>query len=103
MSDLEQYEQPVRYPTVRIRGLPLSATTRDVEYLLQGYSCLKHLHYKLLRYEFLPETICIEQLPDGRLSGNCFVCFFSVDEAARAAHERNNVLLGRRYIEVTLM
>lgn len=90
MSDLEQYEQPVRYPTVRIRGLPLSATTRDVEYLLQGY-------------EFLPETICIEQLPDGRLSGNCFVCFFSVDEAARAAHERNNVLLGRRYIEVTLM
>ena len=73
--------------TVRLRGVPFRAQIQDI-------------HAFFLGYNFIPDSCRIGTDASGRASGDAWVSFVSVQEAARAVMERNKQHLGNRYIEL---
>lgn len=83
------YDAPAQEETtwVKMRGLPYSATVRDIERFFDGY-------YPQ------PGTVVLAVTREGRPAGEAFVAFDS-DQAARIAiEERQRKEIGGRYIEL---
>lgn len=68
--------------TLKLRGMPYSATAEDVLNFFSGYGAVR-------------ESVSLGPLP-----GQAIVRFASPAEAARALHERNHAHMGARYIEL---
>ena len=73
---------------VRLRGLPYSATARDVLNLL--HDCKITDNDKGIRFSFAP---------DGRPSGEAFVELASEEDVSKALGH-NNEHMGKRYVEI---
>ena len=73
---------------MRLRGLPYSATSRDVINLL--HDCKVTDSDKGIRFSFAP---------DGRPSGEAFVELASEEDVSKAL-EHNNEHMGKRYVEI---
>lgn len=73
---------------VRLRGLPYSATARDVLNLL--HDCKVTDGEKGVRFSFAP---------DGRPSGEAFVELMSEEDVSKALGH-NNEHMGKRYVEI---
>ena len=73
---------------VRLRGLPYSATARDILNLM--HDCKVHDGEKGIRFSFGP---------DGRPSGEAFVELVSEEDVSKALGH-NNEHMGKRYVEI---
>ena len=73
---------------MRLRGLPYSATARDVLNLL--HDCKVTDNEKGIRFSFAP---------DGRPSGEAFVELASEEDVSKALGH-NNEHMGKRYVEI---
>ena len=71
---------------IRLRGVPFQAEAREVRDFFAGFQ----LNKVVMAYDSLL----------GRSKGEAYVTFFTDDEAARAAAERDRQMLGARYIEI---
>ncbi len=75
--------------TVKLRGLPYTATTDDIAAFFHGY-------------ELVGGSVHIGTNREGRPSGEAWVDFASAKAAQRAVLERNKQHMGSRYIELFL-
>eukprot|EP00741_Cyanophora_paradoxa_P020828 tig00000229_g20107.t1 len=75
---------------VRMRGLPYRAASHDIVDFFQGCE------------GFIPSSVQLGTDHDGRSSGEAWVCFGTMEQAARAVRDRNRAHMGGRYIELFL-
>eukprot|EP00638_Chattonella_subsalsa_P000858 CAMPEP_0117758514 /NCGR_PEP_ID=MMETSP0947-20121206/15428_1 /TAXON_ID=44440 /ORGANISM="Chattonella subsalsa, Strain CCMP2191" /LENGTH=307 /DNA_ID=CAMNT_0005578725 /DNA_START=87 /DNA_END=1010 /DNA_ORIENTATION=+ len=71
---------------LRLRGLPFSANRRDIIDFLDGYN-------------FIEDSIEFIRRPDGRMTGECYIKFSTIDDAKKAM-EKDRSLMGSRYVEL---
>jgi len=72
---------------VRLRGIPFSATKEDILGFFDGLGPLS-------------EGVCMGTTREGRLSGEAFVQFPTVNMAREAIEKQNRAMMGDRYIEL---
>eukprot|EP00300_Choanocystis_sp_HF-7_P013100 c18157_g1_i5.p1 GENE.c18157_g1_i5~~c18157_g1_i5.p1 ORF type:complete len:534 (-),score=69.77 c18157_g1_i5:126-1727(-) len=80
-------EESAESVTVKLRGLPYSATEQDVYAFLDGLG-------------FIENTVQLGKNREGRPSGEAWVRFASLRDAQRAVTNRNREHIGNRYIEL---
>ena len=75
--------------TVRLRGLPYSATKRDIVNFFKNFP--------------ITENDVVFEVKDGRATGRAIVILMDPITAARAAQELDKEYIGSRYIEVEIV